>query len=253
MSGIFSLDSKIAIVTGAAGGIGAGIADVLAEAGAMVIVADINADGAQAKAAALRDAGHKAEARALDLADEASVVQVCADIVAAHGAPWVLVNNAGLQDREYLLEASVDEWDRIHRVNARGVFLMTREVGKAMAAAGKGGRIVNIASATLVGMTVKGTSAYVASKGAVAGFTSASALELAEHKITVNAVLPGGVMTPGAISAKGPPTEGPGRRPAIFGMSEPRDIGAAVLFFALPAARYVTNQSLAVDAGFSIS
>jgi NAD(P)-dependent dehydrogenase (short-subunit alcohol dehydrogenase family) len=253
MSGAFSLEGKLAIVTGAAGGIGAGIADVLAEAGAFVIIADINADGAEAKAADLRERGHKAEARALDLASEASVVAVCADIVATHGTPWALVNNAGLQDREYLFDASVDEWDRIHAVNARGVFLMTREVGKAMAAGGKGGRIVNIASATLVGMTVKGTSAYVASKGAVAGFTSASALELADHNITVNAVLPGGVITPGAIGAKGPPTEGPGRRRAVFGMVEPRDLGAAVLFFASPAARMVTNQSLAVDAGFSIS
>ncbi len=249
----FSLAGKVALVTGGASGIGIGITEILAEAGAMVIVADINEEGAQAQADALLASGHKADSLAVDLGDERSIVAACAKAVRQHGAPWVLVNNAGVQDRQYLLEESIENWDRTHAINARGPFLTTREIGKAMIAAGQGGRIVNIASATLVGMMVKGGGAYTASKGAVLALGSVAALELAEHGITVNTVLPGGVYTPGSFGANGPKAAGPGTRRPIMGMCEPRDIGVAVLFFATPAARYVTNQSISVDAGHSIS
>ena len=248
----FSLDGKVALVTGAASGIGVGIAEVLAEAGATVVVADINAAGAKEMAERLTAAGHKADAVAVDLANEASVKRAVADVVSQRGAPWLLVNNAGLQDRQLLFDETVEGWDRTMAVNARGPFLMTREVAKAMVAGGAGGRIVNIASTALINMLAKGHAAYAASKGAVAALTTATALELLPNCITVNTVLPGGVATPGAINAKGPAPEGPARRPPPLGMCEPRDIGAAVLFFATPAARYVTNQTLAVDAGWSI-
>ena len=120
------------------------------------------------------------------------------------GTPWVLVNNAGIQDRQLLLEGTAEEWDRMNAVNARGPFLMIREIGRAMAAQGAGGRIINIATAGLRGSIVKGLAAYVGSKGALLALSRASAFELAEHKITVNTVLPGAVATPGARSAKGP-------------------------------------------------
>ncbi len=253
MSGIFSLEGRVAIVTGGAGGIGAGIAEVLAEAGALVVVADIDVSRAGEQAARIRAAGGKAEAVALDLANEASVVGAVAEVVSKHGAPWLLVNNAGLQNREYLFDETVEGWERTYAVNARGVFLMMREAGKAMVAAGNGGRIVNIASTAVIGMAVKGSVAYTSSKGAVVSMGLAAALELTGHGITVNTVLPGGVMTPGSLTATGPRPEGPGCRPPLLGMVEPRDIGAAVLYFATPAAHRVTNQVLAVDAGWSIA
>ena len=249
----FSLDAKVALVTGGASGIGIGIATVLAEAGATVVIADRDEPAAKRVVATLKEAGHKAGCVQVDLADEKSIVHACAEVMSSFGTPWVLVNNAGIQDRELLLEGTALEWDRMNAVNGRGPFLMIREVGRAMAAQGAGGRIINIATAGLRGSVVKGLASYVSSKGALLALSQVSAFELAEHKITVNTVMPGAVSTPGARTAKGPAAEGPARRPLPLGMSEPRDIGAAVCFFATPAARCITNQVLAVDGGFSVT
>ena len=249
----FSLNGKVALVTGGASGIGTGISTVLAEAGATVIIADRDEGAAQGVVAALKEAGHRAGSVQVDLADERSIVRACAEVISSFGTPWVLVNNAGIQDRQLLLEGTAEEWDRMNAVNGRGPFLMIREIGRAMAAQGDGGRIINIATAGLRGSLVKGLAAYVGSKGALLALSRASAFELAEHKITVNTVLPGAVPTPGARFAKGPAPDGPARRALPLGMSEPRDIGAAVYFFATPAARSITNQVLAVDGGFSVT
>lgn len=249
----FDLSGKVAIVTGGARGIGAGVARVLGEAGAKVVIADIALEAAQAQAARLRSEGIEAAAEYLDLTREESVVALYAKVAEVYGPPWILVNNACVQDRELLLEATAAEWDRTEAVNGRGPFLMTREAARAMVAAGQGGRIVNISSTALTGQSVKGHASYTASKGAILGLSHASAMELVEHGVTVNVVMPGGVGTEGAIAAKGPPAEGPGCRPLPLGRPEPEDIAAAVLFFASPAARRITNQILKVDGGFSVT
>jgi NAD(P)-dependent dehydrogenase (short-subunit alcohol dehydrogenase family) len=253
MATTFNLTGKVAVVTGGASGIGVGIATVLAEAGATIVIADVNATNAQREVAALTTAGYRAGAVQLDLSNEASIISGCAEVIARFGTPWVLVNNAGLQDRELLLDGTSQHWDLTQSVNARGPFLMTREIARAMVAGKQGGRIVNIASAALIGSVVKGLAAYTSSKGALLALSQASAFELAEHAITVNTVLPGGVVTPGGMAAKGPATDGPARRALPLGRCEPRDIGAAVCFFAAPSARYITNQVIAVDGGFSVS
>ncbi len=249
----FSLSGRVALVTGGASGIGIGISAVLAEAGATVVIADRDEVAAKRVVADLKQAGHRVGSVRVDLAQEKSIVRACAEVLASFGTPWVLVNNAGIQDRQLLLEGTAEEWDRMNAVNGRGPFLMTREIGRAMAVQGAGGRIINIATAGLRGSIVKGLAAYVGSKGALLALSRASAFELAEHRITVNTILPGAVATPGARSAKGPAPEGPARRPLPLGMSEARDIGAAVYFFATPAARCITNQVLAVDGGFSVT
>lgn len=251
--GLFSLSEKVAVVTGGATGIGLGITEVLAAAGATVVIAARDGRRARREAQTLTDAGHRVTSVDVDVAQEDSVIAACDAVISEIGVPWLLVNNAGLQDREPLLEASSSEWDRIHGVNARSAFLMTRQIGRAMVAAGGGGRIVNIASNALRGGLIKGLGAYATSKGAMAALSSVAAHELAEHAITVNTVLPAAVITPGAINATGPVSEGPATRPVPFGFQDAREVGAAVLYFASPAARPVTNQVLAVDGGFSVS
>lgn len=247
------LEGRVALVTGGASGIGEGIAGALAAAGADVVILDIDADGGERVASGLREAGGKCSSVAVDIGDEASIVESCRSIEDRLGTPWLLVNNAGLQDREPFLDSTAEEWERVNQVNARGPFLLSREVARSMVANGDGGRIVNIASAVLVGSLVRGLVGYTASKGAVLGLSWATAFELAEAGITVNTVLPGGVPTPGAINAKGPAPEGPATRMPPLGLCTPEDIAAAVLFFASPAAGKVTNQVLAVDGGFTIS
>lgn len=252
-SGAYGFAGEVVVVTGAAMGIGAGIADVLAEAGATVVIADRDGAKAEEKAQAILEAGLKASWVQVDMAEERSIVAAFDAVAARHGPLWGLVNNAGIQDRQMLLEGTAEEWDRVTAVNSRGVFLASREAGRAMVGGGKGGRIVHVASAALIGALTQGHAIYASSKAALLGLMRASALELAEHRITVNTVLPGGVATPGAIAAKGPVPEGPGRRRPPLGMCDARDIGAAVLFLASPMARSITNQTVAVDGGWSVS
>lgn len=252
-TGAYGFSGEVIVVTGAAMGIGAGIADMLAEAGATVVIADRVADKAEEKAAELTAAGHAASFVVVDMAEEASITAAFDTIAARHGPLWGLVNNAGVHDRQYLLEGTAELWDRVNAINARGPFLASREAARAMVGGGRGGRIVHVASAALIGSIAKGHAAYAASKAALVGMMHASALDLVEHGITVNTVLPGGVITPGAIHSAGPKPEGPACRRPPLGMAEPRDIGAAVLFLASPMARSITNQSIAVDGGWSVS
>jgi NAD(P)-dependent dehydrogenase (short-subunit alcohol dehydrogenase family) len=250
---LFSLQGRTALVTGGSAGIGLGIAEVLAGAGAKVVITGRNLDNAEQAAAQLREQGLDVVAVRLDQADEQSVVEACREVIAAHGSPWILVNNAGKQDGELLLEATAEHWDETYATNLRGPLLLTRELGRAMVAAGEGGRIVNISSRAAQGRMMAGLGAYVSSKTGMVGLSMASATELVEHGITVNTLLPGGVMTPGGMSATRPPVD-PDKMPPRppMGMSDPRDIGAAVLFFASPAAHKITNQVVGLDAGFSV-
>lgn len=251
---LFSLKGKIALVTGGSAGIGLGIAECLARAGAKVILTGRNLENAEDAAVRLRGRGCDVVAVQLDQADEASVVEACRKVVAEHGTPWILVNNAGKQDGELLLEGTSAHWDLTYATNLRGPFLLIREIGRAMITAGNGGRIINISSRSVQGRVLPGLGAYVAAKTALVALSMASASELVAHNITVNTLLPGGVITPGTSAATRPPID-PARRPKTppLGYSEPIDVGAAVLFFASPAACKLTNQVVAIDAGFSVA
>jgi len=255
--GPFSLAQKTAVITGAGAGIGQAIAQLFARAGARVVVADVNGDAAENTAHAIRSAGGHALAVMADVSQEAAVAALMDRALEEFGSLDVLVNNAAIFPKKPFLEVDAAFWDRLHAVNLRGTFLCLREAIRRMQAQGRGGSIVNISSVSSLQAVVYHNATYNASKAGVNSLTKTTALEFAADGIRVNAVLPGGVATPGAkaaganIELKGP-IMGPGRIP-LGKMGEAEDIAMAALFFASPASRLVTGQLLAVDGGFQVS
>ncbi|CAE6727201.1 putative oxidoreductase YgfF [Paraburkholderia aspalathi] len=254
---LFNLGGRVALVTGAGSGIGRETALLLASAGAIVVAADLNEEGAQQTVAQIETAAGKSIAVKVDIGDEASIIAMFEAVHARLGRLDVLVNNAGIYPKTSFVDTSAEKWDRVLRVNLRGTFLCMREAVKRMQAAGTGGSIINISSVASLQPVIFDNGDYGASKAGVNNLTKVAALEFATDRIRVNAVLPGGVATEGAAAstkvhqAHGPITQ-PGRMP-LGRMGVAADIASAVLFFASPAADYVTGQLLAVDGGFQIS
>ncbi|WP_159911074.1 SDR family NAD(P)-dependent oxidoreductase [Pantoea sp. 18069] len=189
----FRLDGRIALVTGASSGLGMHFAALLAGAGARVALAARRADKLQSVVDAITQAGGEARALSLDVTDSASVRQ-CFDALSSWGAPDVLVNNAGVTVTRSLLEQTEADFDSVLDTNLKGGWLMATEAARRMVAAGRGGSIVNVAS--ILGERVAGGVApYAISKAGVIQATKSMALELARHRIRVNALLPGYVVT----------------------------------------------------------
>jgi NAD(P)-dependent dehydrogenase (short-subunit alcohol dehydrogenase family) len=245
------LAGKVAIVTGGAGGLGLAFAQGFVAAGAKVAVADIDAARAEAAAADLRARGGEAVGLACDVAEEASAQAMIARAADAFGALDILVNNAGVYatlKRQPFHEISVAEWDRVMAVNLRGVFLCAKYAAKHMIAARRGGRIVNIASATVHSGSPLWMH-YVASKGGVIAMTRVMARELGEHDITANAVAPGFTLTEASRQAiEDAETYGVARG-AIKRASQPEDIVGACLWLSSPLSDFVTGQTIIVDGG----
>lgn len=241
-----SLNGKVAVVTGAARGLGKAIALQLAKDGAAISVWDLDGAGAEATAAEIKAAGGKAIAVAADCADAAVIATAASRTRAELGAISILVNNAGMTGFVPFQQTSEELWDRMMKVNLKGPFLCTQEILPDMLAAGWG-RIVNISSSSAqTGAPVM--SAYASSKGGVIAFTKAMAIEFADKGITVNNIPPGFVDTPmlreGPVdvdaAAKASPMKRPGR---------PEDIAAACSYLCSEAAGYVTGQTLGVNGG----
>lgn len=245
-----TLAGRRILVTGAGRGLGLSMAVRLCAAGASVYLGDIHADNGASAAKTLRDGGMTARFVHLDVADPTSVTQAVTDI--EHDGPlYGLVNNAGCADGvggKRFQEITVEEWDRLMTVNARGPWLMARAVLSGMQAAGSG-RIVNIASdAALYGSAR--LAHYIASKGALIALTRAMAREVGDEGITVNAVAPG--LTVGE-SAAGIPAERHElyrRNRAISRDQRPEDIVGIVAFLHSDEASYLTGQLIVVDGGF---
>jgi NAD(P)-dependent dehydrogenase (short-subunit alcohol dehydrogenase family) len=252
---LFGLQGKVAAVTGAAEGIGREIAQHLAQAGARVAILDRNVAGAALVARDLNTAEGRAIAVQMDLGDEISIVEAFGATRRELGRIDILVNCAGIQNRELITETSADLWDLLQRINSRGLFLCLREAAKIMRAANDGGRIINISSMGSVHPIMPGLGAYNASKSAVNALTRSAALELSQDRITVNAILPGAVATAGASRAPGPAPSGRvvAGLPPLGRLAEPSDIAAAALFFAGAASAAITGQTLVVDAGYLLS
>lgn len=247
------LDGSVAIVTGAARGIGRETAEMLASAGARVAVADLDATAAEAAAAAMRAAGLRAFAIAVDVADEASVEAMVRTTLDSEGRLDFLVNNAGIAIRRPAVELALADWDKVVAVNMTGAFLCARAAARPMIASGGGGAIVNVAS--IVGLSGGGlypNISYQATKGAIVNMTRALAVEWAAHGIRVNAVAPTYVRTELTAGILKDP-ELVARIEAMTPMrklAEPLDIAAAIAFLVSPAAAMITGHVLAVDGGF---
>lgn len=255
-----SLDGKVALVTGAGRGMGRATALALANEGADVAVTDILADAVEETATDARAAGRRSVAIAADIGAGEDIDRVLADTVAALGRVDILVNNAGVTRFLDIMDITEADWDRIHRVNARGAFFVMQRAARQMIEQGAGGRIVNIASIAGKGYAGTSNAAYAASKGAVISMTLIAAHQLARYDINVNAICPGSTIT--AMS-----TATMEQRAAERGISvaelqaqraanipigranEPEDIAAMAAFLAGPGARNITGQTINVDGG----
>jgi 2-deoxy-D-gluconate 3-dehydrogenase len=252
------LSGKTAIVTGGAVGIGFGISLRLAEAGANVLVADMNDEAAQKAKQELLEKGFKAEAVRADVSNEGDVHKMVEKAVETFGGVDILVNNAGIYPSVPVMNMSAADFDKVISVNLKGVFLCTKKAAEQMIAAGKGGKIINISSIDALHPSSIGLAHYDASKHGVWGFTKNVALELAAHNIWVNAVAPGGVATPGT-QKEAPADAGVDMEKMLkeFAakipmkrMGEPDDIGKAVLFLASDLSSYMTGSQIVVDGGY---
>jgi 2-keto-3-deoxy-L-fuconate dehydrogenase len=252
---MFSLQNKVALVTGAGSGIGAAIAEVFAQAGAHVFVTDRDPVAGHATMLRINDAGGRADFHLLDVTDELQCAEAAGAVLVTAGRLDILVNNAGIAHVGTIATTTGADFDRVLGVNTRGVFNVTRAFIPSMLER-QHGVIVNIASIAGV-LAVRDRLAYTVSKHAVVGLTRAMALDHAKQGIRVNAICPGRVETPfvaqilanaadpEALRAEMTSTQPMGR------MGTPQEIAAAALYLASDEAAFVTGTTLCPDGGWS--
>jgi len=247
------LNTRVAVVTGAARGIGAAVARRLATDGYAVAVVDLDEAACARVVETIENAGGKAIAVGADVSDEVAVAAGVARVVEELGPPTILVNNAGVIRDNLLFRMSVSDWDLVMDVHLRGSFLMTRAVQAHMLEQ-KFGRVINMSSTSALGN--RGQVNYAAAKAGLQGFTKTLALELGKFGVTANAIAPGFIeteMTHETAERIGVPfeefKEGAAAQIPVARVGQPEDIAHAVSFFASEAAGFVSGQVLYVAGG----
>jgi 3-oxoacyl-[acyl-carrier protein] reductase len=242
-----ALDGKVAIVTGAARGIGAAIAVRLANEGADIALCDLNEEWLAETAEAVKAAGRNVGCFGVDVSDSEGVNKVVDEVVAAHGGVDILVNNAGITRDTLMMRMSDEDWDAVLNVNLKGTFLFTRAVARPMMKK-RAGTVVNIAS--IIGLIGNaGQCNYAASKAGVIALTKSSAKEMASRNIRVNAV------APGFIQSKMTDALSEDIRDKMLGnipmkrFGTPDDVADVVVFLAGETSGYMTGQVLTVSGG----
>lgn len=256
---MFRLDNKIALVTGGGSGIGREIALLYAKQGAKVVVADIQLEPAESVVSEISSQGGSGQAIQMDVSSEEQVQRVFDKVVQGNGRLDILVNNAGISHVGNILETSLDDWERIMGVNARGVFLCSKYAIKHMVEQQpQGGILVNMAS--VAGMiAVDRRLPYSASKGAVISITRSVAIDFVQQGIRANAICPGTVHTPfveGYLERNFADTKDEERkkmhaRQPIGRMGRPDEIANAALYLASDEASFVTGSTLVIDGGWT--
>jgi 2-deoxy-D-gluconate 3-dehydrogenase len=252
--GPFSLVGKNTIITGAAMGIGFGIAKRFVEAGANVLLADV---APTQPAIDALDASGRVIGAHLDVTDANSGEAAVECCVGEFGSVDILVNVAGIYPMSPVLEMTPEFFDRVIAINLRGLVFLSKAVGRQMVKQGKGGKIVNVASIDSVHPSAVGLAAYDASKGGVLMFTKSFALEMAPHGVNINAIAPGGITTEG--TSKGLTSLTPEQTAAMTAaftklipmgrFGQPDDIAKVAVFLASSAADYMTGELIIVDGG----
>jgi NAD(P)-dependent dehydrogenase (short-subunit alcohol dehydrogenase family) len=253
------LADRVAIITGAGNGIGKATALALARAGAHVAAVDVDGGAAKTTADAAAALGPRSLALDTDVGDLVAIDRMVRRVVETFGRVDILVNNAGVTRRAYIMDLTEQDWDRIMRVNAKGVFFCLQRVAREMIPR-RSGTIINIASIAGKGYAGTSNAIYAASKGSVISLTRTAALQLARHDINVNAICPGITVTAlseanVAVRARDEGLsleEMTRRRNAAIPLgrpNDPEDLAALAVFLASPGARNITGQSLNVDGG----
>ncbi|MDO8609607.1 MAG: SDR family NAD(P)-dependent oxidoreductase [bacterium] len=259
---LLDLTGKTAIVTGGAGGIGYGVVCRLAEAGANVVIANRNIEEAYKTVTELASKGFKVKAIKTDVSVETDVKNLVSETIKVYGSIDILVNNAGIYPFALLSQLTSELFDKVIATNLKSVFLTTKYVSEQMIKQDRGGKIINITSVDALHPSIVGLSQYDASKHGVWGFTKNVALELAQHKIWVNAIAPGGINTPGVRKMQPAPKPGevvdntkpiPGITIPMNRMGEPDDIGKVALFLASDMSSYMTGSQIVVDGGLLLT
>jgi NAD(P)-dependent dehydrogenase (short-subunit alcohol dehydrogenase family) len=245
------LQGKVAIVTGAANGIGQACAKRLAADGAAVALADIDATGGEAVAAAIRAAGGKAVFVATDVTKREAIEALVKRTIAEFGGVDIMLNNAGVALTATVLDMSDEIFDKVLSVNLRSAFIGTQLAAREMVASGKGGVIINMSSVNAL-LAIPGLSAYACTKGALNQLTKVAAVELAPHNIRVVAIGPGTILT--ELARKAVMADEAGRskilaRTPIGRAGEPEEIASVASFLASDDASYITGQTIYPDGG----